>query len=127
METNAIFKLKGMKKLIIYFSFFMILFATLSCERQGKKGEENVNKNAMADQGVQTVTIPVEGMSCSSCVSSVKRKVKSIDGVKQIDVSLEKRQAKISYISEKVSAQTIQEAITSIGYKAGKPIEAKEQ
>lgn len=127
METNGIFKIKGMKKLIIGFSFFMILFVTLSCEQQEKKGEENVNQVAMANQGVQTVTIPVEGMSCSSCVSSVKRKVKSIDGVKQIDVSLEKREAKISYISDKVSAKVIQEAITSIGYKAGKPVEAKEQ
>jgi copper chaperone len=123
METTALVKIKRMKDLLKVISLFLVMFVTVSCSQQ----EENINQTAMADQEVQAVTIPVEGMSCGSCVSTVKRTVKAIDGVKQIEVSLEKRQATIIYNKDKVSAQTIQEAINDIGYKAGKPVEVKQQ
>jgi copper ion binding protein len=127
MKTTALFKIKSMRNLLGFFSFFLIILVMLSCQQQGKEREESVNQEAVEDQQVTTVTIPVEGMSCGSCVSNVKRTVKAIDGVKQIDVSLEKREAKVRYISEKVSAQTIQESINEIGYKAGKPVEINQQ
>ena len=78
-------------------------------------------------KSVSSFTIPIEGMSCGSCVSSVKKKVKSMDGVQDVEVSLEKREAKVSYASSEVSPEEIQKAISELGYKAGKPEEEKNQ
>ena len=67
------------------------------------------------------VSLPVDGMSCSSCVASVKTAVSSIDGVTGVEVSLEHRQATVQYIPEKVSPQQIAGAIDKLGYKTGEP------
>ena len=67
------------------------------------------------------VSLPIDGMSCSSCVASVKRAVSSIDGVTGVEVSLEHRQANVHYVPEKVSPQQIVGAINKLGYKAGEP------
>lgn len=69
----------------------------------------------------RTVTIPVEGMSCMSCVARLKRALKSIDGVIDVEVSLEHREARVYYLDTKVSPQHFVDAINSLGYKAGTP------
>ena len=76
---------------------------------------------ATAEPNATVVNIPVEGMSCASCVASVKKAVSSIDGVTAVDVSLEHRQAKVRYVPDKASAQQIAGAINKLGYKAGEP------
>ena len=37
---------------------------------------------------LQTVSIPVEGMSCMSCAARVKQTLKEIEGVQHVEVSL---------------------------------------
>lgn len=69
----------------------------------------------------ESVTIPVEGMSCSSCVARVKRTLKAMDGVREVHVSLEKREAEIRYQPEKTSPEILAKAIDELGYKAGIP------
>ncbi|QEM08296.1 heavy-metal-associated domain-containing protein [Mucilaginibacter rubeus] len=66
-------------------------------------------------------------MSCGSCASHVKKSVKFLQGVNNVEVSLEKRQAKVSYFPQKISATKIQEAISASGYKAGKPVVQKDK
>ncbi len=65
---------------------------------------------------METAIIPVQGMTCMGCVSSVKRVLGTINGVSQAEVSLEKAQATVSYDSGKTSLQTIKAAITDAGY-----------
>jgi copper chaperone CopZ len=65
-------------------------------------------------------------MSCGSCVSNVKKTVKAMDGVEDVEVSLEKREAKVSFAHTEVSPEEIQQAISGLGYKAGKPVEVKD-
>ena len=69
-----------------------------------------------------TVTLPVEGMSCSSCVASVKRTVKGLNGVTSVEVSLAERRARVSYDSSKVTPDHIVAAIRELGYKTGPPV-----
>lgn len=68
-----------------------------------------------------SVLIPVEGMSCSACVARVKRTLKGIEGVSDVKVSLEKREAEIRYQPEKTSPAKLGKAIDELGYKAGVP------
>ena len=70
----------------------------------------------------RAVTLPVEGMSCGSCVASVKRTVKALPGVTGIEVSLEKRQARVHYEEGKVTPDRIADAIRGLGYKTGEPV-----
>jgi copper chaperone len=70
----------------------------------------------------RTVVLPVEGMSCGSCVASVKRTVKALDGVTGIEVSLETRQARVHYQEDKVTPDRIAAAIRELGYKTGEPM-----
>ncbi len=65
---------------------------------------------------METTIIPVQGMTCMGCVSSVKRVLGGITGVAQAEVSLEKAQATVSYDAAKTSLPAIKAAITDAGY-----------
>ena len=69
----------------------------------------------------QTVTIPIEGMSCASCVARVKKALRSIDGVTEVEVSLAQRAARVSYLDAQVSPEHLAAAINDLGYRAGTP------
>jgi copper chaperone CopZ len=81
---------------------------------------ESKSENSRIAQ-LQTTSIPVEGMSCVSCAARVKRALKGIEGVKEVEVSLERREAIVQFSPEKVSPERLQTAIDGLGYKAGKP------
>ena len=68
-----------------------------------------------------SVVIPVEGMSCSACVARVKRGLKAVKGVSEVQVSLEKREAEVRYAPKKTSPEKLAKAIKDLGYKAGTP------
>lgn len=90
-----------------------------------------VNTNPPSENGqtaaTVTVTIPVEGMSCVVCASSVKRTVQEIDGVSEAEVGLAGRRAKVSYIEGTTSPEEIAAAIARLGYKTGPPVIDKGQ
>ena len=69
---------------------------------------------------VKTVAIPVEGMSCISCAARVKRTLKGIEGVQQVEVSLERRETVVRFAPAKVTPERLESAINELGYKAGK-------
>jgi len=72
---------------------------------------------------LRTVAIPVEGMSCVSCVASVTRALNRIEGVSDVEVSLEDREAKVIIIEGKVQLPDLGKAIEEAGYKPGEPVE----
>jgi len=69
----------------------------------------------------ESVLIPVEGMSCSVCAGRVRKTLKEIAGVSEVQVSLERHEAEIRYEPEKTSPQKLAKAIDDLGYKAGTP------
>lgn len=76
----------------------------------------------VSDPQVKTVTIPIEGMTCASCVARVKKTLQSIDGVTEVIVSLAQRAARVSYLDAHVSPERLAAAITDLGYRAGTPM-----
>ena len=67
---------------------------------------------------VQTVTLDVPGMTCSSCPITVKKALKKVDGVQQVTASFEKREAVVTFDDKKTSVEKLSLAVTNAGYPA---------
>jgi copper chaperone len=63
-----------------------------------------------------TETVKIEGMSCEHCVAAVKKAVGGLDGVKSVEVSLEKGQAVVGFDNAVVGHSAIKDAIEDQGY-----------
>jgi len=61
--------------------------------------------------------IKVEGMSCKHCVATVEKAIKSIDGVENIHVDLEKKEAEFE-LKGNVNIEDVKKAVRDAGYKA---------
>jgi copper chaperone len=70
---------------------------------------------------MNTIAIPIEGMTCGGCVKSVTGVLQKIDGVKSVSVSLEKKQAVLQYEETKTSPAALKQAIEDAGYEVGTP------
>lgn len=70
------------------------------------KGEDNMEK-----------ILNVEGMSCNHCTASVKKALEGLDGVKEADVSLEGKNAKVE-LDKDVADEALVKAVEDAGYTA---------
>ena len=61
-------------------------------------------------------TIKIEGMQCNHCKMSVEKALKKIDGIENIEVDLDKKQAIIK-TSKEVEDIQIKSAIEEEGFK----------
>lgn len=68
--------------------------------------------------GVNSVTISVEGMTCSSCVWTIEQHIGKLNGVHHIKVSLEEKNATIIYDPNLQTPKTLKEAIDDMGFDA---------
>jgi mercuric ion binding protein len=60
----------------------------------------------------QTITLSVPGMNCATCPITVKK----VDGVSKVDVSLDRREAKVAYDDAKVNVDALTRATKEAGY-----------
>ena len=74
---------------------------------------------------MNTVVIPVEGMSCVACAARVKKTLTSIAGVGDVEVSLAERNARVRFDPSRIAPDRLAAAINGLGYQAGTPTEAK--
>ena len=64
----------------------------------------------------QTCEIAIDGMTCGGCVNSVQDSVKQLAGVGEINVSLQKGRATVTFDDEKLSTADILIAIDAAGF-----------
>jgi Cu+-exporting ATPase len=70
-----------------------------------------------ADTGyIQTMTLPVEGMTCASCVARVEKALKSVEGVEGASVNLATEAVALSFDSSKTDLESLAKAVESSGY-----------
>lgn len=67
---------------------------------------------------VETVTVKIDGMSCTACEVPVRDAVAQTPGVHTADVSYKRGDARVEYDPKKTSVQQIKRAIDSTGYKS---------
>ena len=67
---------------------------------------------------LETVLIAIEGMTCQSCVKTITDVMSAKNGVKNINVSLEKNDALIEYDTEVVDVSFLCQSIEEMGFDA---------
>ena len=72
--------------------------------------------NTQARPQVATVSLPIEGMTCASCVGRVERALKAVPGVAEANVNLATERADIR-LSDPVARAALVEAVAAVGYE----------
>ena len=72
--------------------------------------------NSPAWAATKTVTLTVPGMTCAACPITVKKALSKVEGVNQVDVSFDKREAVVTFDDAKTTVQKLTEATTNAGY-----------
>ncbi|XP_046744215.1 copper-transporting ATPase 1 isoform X2 [Diprion similis] len=67
---------------------------------------------------ISTCSIHIDGMTCGSCVKSITSVISEKVGVKEIDVSLDAKEAKVSFSSGDITADQIATYIEEMGFDA---------
>ncbi|KFP05723.1 Copper-transporting ATPase 1, partial [Calypte anna] len=66
----------------------------------------------------KSITIGVEGMTCSSCVQTIEEHIGKVNGIHNIKVSLEEKNAVVIYDPKLQTPALLQEAIYDMGFDA---------
>ncbi len=72
----------------------------------------------------ETVTLPIGGMTCASCVNHVERALKKVDGVISAAVNLATEKATVTYIPGLAGLAELRQAVADAGYQV---LEAPEE
>ncbi|MBR9978541.1 MAG: heavy metal translocating P-type ATPase, partial [Bacteroidetes bacterium] len=82
--------------------------------------------NEHAGSAVRTLRLPVEGMSCASCVLSVEKAIRNVPGVRTASVNLASNKAIVD-ISEDADPRVLEEAVRKAGYGLRLPQESDDR
>lgn len=64
----------------------------------------------------QTLTLNINGMTCGGCVKSVTNALNQVAGVEQATVSLEQKNAVITFDDSQTTANDLKNAIEDAGF-----------
>ncbi len=67
------------------------------------------------------ITLPIEGMTCASCVLRIEKALKKLDGVQDAVVNLATEQAQVRIDPSKVKFEQLKAAVEKIGYQVIEP------
>ncbi|MBI3004722.1 MAG: copper-translocating P-type ATPase [Ignavibacteriales bacterium] len=71
----------------------------------------------MSDKSIQTISLPVEGMTCASCVLRVEKTLKKLEGVRDASVNLATEKVTLSFDPERSDLTKLAVAVGDAGYK----------
>ncbi|HEY4707792.1 MAG TPA: heavy metal translocating P-type ATPase [Thermodesulfobacteriota bacterium] len=71
--------------------------------------------------GVESVSIPVQGMSCASCVKKITDALNRVDGVVNASVNFATERADVNYLPTEMTIEGLIKAIRDAGYRAEAP------
>ena len=71
---------------------------------------------------MKKATIQLETLTCPSCAMKIEKAVKSLDGVDKdsVNVTFMSSKVKLEFDDEKLSVDTIEKTIKSLGYEVKK-------
>jgi Cu+-exporting ATPase len=68
------------------------------------------------DQGLESLDLPVSGMSCTACVERVRQALAGLPGVEPESLEVRMGRVELEYYAEAVNAASIRARIESLGY-----------
>lgn len=66
---------------------------------------------------IQTLTLPVQGMTCASCVTRVEKALKKVEGVNEASVNLASEKARVEFDPSRVQLDQLKTAVEDAGYE----------
>ena len=66
---------------------------------------------------IQSLSIPVRGMTCANCSRSVERKLSGVPGVTKCTVDLQAAAATVEYDIDLVKPDVLANAVRELGYE----------
>jgi P-type Cu+ transporter len=81
---------------------------------------------AIVEPGLQTVTLPVTGMTCAACQSRVQRQLGRAPGVSEATVNLLMGSATVTFDPTVASPETLVGVVERTGYGAALPLEVED-
>lgn len=66
---------------------------------------------------VEKIVLPIQGMTCASCVSRVEKALRSARGVLSVNVNLATERATIEYIPGPLSLRDLKKVVENLGYR----------
>ncbi len=66
--------------------------------------------------GSQKTLLPIKGMHCASCASTIEKTLRKVEGVKEANVNFASEKAYVSYDTGKAAEATLVSAIREAGY-----------
>ncbi|KDR94379.1 Cu+-exporting ATPase [Peptoclostridium litorale DSM 5388] len=81
------------------------------------KAVEKRGYGASLKEDLREITIPIQGMTCASCVRAVEKALSKLDGIKTASVNIATENAKIVYDADEVRISGIKKAIKDAGYE----------
>jgi Cu+-exporting ATPase len=69
----------------------------------------------------QDLTLPVEGMTCASCVLHVERALAKVPGVRAVSVNLAAETARVTFDPSVATLDAMHAAVARAGYRLGEP------
>ena len=80
----------------------------------------------MKNSAMTSLILPVEGMTCASCVARVEKALKKVEGVAEANVNLATEKASLSYDPSVTDLSALSSAVAEAGYKLLLPATKKE-
>ena len=65
----------------------------------------------------KNISLPVEGMSCASCVAKIEGAISKVDGVDKVGVNLATEKASITFSNGQVDLDKEVEAAADVWYR----------
>ncbi|HEX9949474.1 MAG TPA: heavy metal translocating P-type ATPase, partial [Thermodesulfobacteriota bacterium] len=69
------------------------------------------------EAGVERITVPIQGMSCASCVGKVQTALNNVPGVVKASVNFATEKAQVEYVPGQVTIKDLARAVHDAGYE----------
>lgn len=69
-------------------------------------------------QKLESTIISAKTMVCGKCAKTIEKAVYRVEGVKDVSVDVEKKLVEVKYVPAQTNVQTLEMAITDVGYDA---------
>ena len=83
-------------------------------------------EHKMNNQAIKSLTLPVEGMTCASCVARVEKALKKVEGIGEVNVNLATEKVTLSYDPYLADVSKFSKVVEDAGYKLIPPAVEKE-
>lgn len=112
-EDPSFWNTKGFLGVVTILAAVMLAFPYYSDAFFPKQEKQVVYVN---ESQVQTITLDIEGMTCTGCEATVKNAASGVDGVLEADAFYDTGQATVKYDKSKTNREAITAAINKTGF-----------